>query len=38
MQIKRKYGGPTMPLEQAHQELIEKEEIKEKEHLSIAQL
>lgn len=36
--IKRNYGGPTMPLEQAQKELLQEDEIEEEEHLLIAQL
>lgn len=38
MRIKRNYGGPIVPLEQAQQELFKEDEIEEEEHLSIAQL
>lgn len=35
MHIRRDYGGLTMPLEQAQRELIQEEEAKEEEHMSI---
>lgn len=39
MGTKRDYGGPSMPVEQAQEELIQEAEIgEEEEHLSIAQL
>lgn len=38
LRVRKDYGAPTMPLEQAQQELVQEGEEEEEEHLSFSQL